>query len=487
MNPDDRVTADPGPASPGWRWALVGVLALALVLRLLEARGLRLDFDEIYIVLVGRMSVSDLLRIVAADIHPPLHFVVRHLWQLVTGEGDHRLKLLSILFSLGTVALTAMLGRRLVSPRAGLLAALFAALCPGLIALGQLVDVVPMTQLLIAALAWTAWRAVERRRLSDHALLAVTAIAALYTSYLAIPASVALLAWGTWALRREPRALAAWLGTWAAATLAFAPWFPTLVAQFHRELDASFFTFPSPRGLYDLSRRIAFGSYVAPALIVPLAAIALLDRRRRLAMTMLAMLVVVVVPSTRLWAFVVTRDMMAVAPFVYVMVAAGIERLPGRLTGPVLSLLLLAVAVREVHHHQRDAETLALTLVEDFVHRGTHPDEMVLHAETHSVLFFRYYDPARRNLLLVEPGTRPPYFEGGLVIPDSWLITPSAWAAARDSGAGWWGVRVDRAFTTHGHSTRAGARDAAEFDSLAHDRKWTIPPVEMWHGRPAHR
>jgi len=478
----------PTPAgNRGTRWPLIAVLALALVLRLIEARGVRLWFDEIYIVLVGRMSIPDIVRTAAADIHPPLHFIVRHLWQSIGGEGDRWLKLLSIGFGLVAIAFTEALGRRAISPRAGLLAAFLSALCPAHINVSQIVDVHPMLWALATFNTWAAWRYVGERQARHALALGIGATIALYSHYLAIPLSVALALWGAAMLARDPRALARWLLLWLAVTAAFVPQAAVFVTQFHREGNGGFFTFPTAHGLFSLARAIGFGSYVAPPLFALACVAAWTDRRHRAIATLLSLLVVLTVPSTRWWAFVVTRDMLVVMPFAYLLVTLGLERLPGRLAHAVASLLLVALAAREWHHHERFPEPLQLARAEQLIAEKAKPGDIVLHAETHSLLFFRYYQPQRRNLLLADPGSRVPYFDAGLVIPDAWLTTPVAWTAARDSGLDWWGVRVDRAYTTRGHSTRAGARNAAEFDSLDHDHHWHFKPVEVWHDVDAAR
>jgi mannosyltransferase len=469
------------------RWPLIGVLGLALVLRLIEARGVKLWFDEIYIVMVGRMHFGDILRVAASDIHPPLHFLVRRVWQLAGGESDRWLKLFSIGCSLVAIAFTEALGRRAISPRAGLLAAVLCAICPAHVHVSQMVDVYPMFWALASFTAWAGWRFVTEHQQRHLLALAVGAVLALYTQYLAIPFLAAIAVWGAVLVGRDPATRRRWIGMWVIVAILFVPQARILVAQFHMEGNGSFFTFPSPRGLFDLSRAIAFGSYLA----VPLFAVAILAgrtlTRHRRAIGLLVLLIAFTVPSTRLWALVLTRDMLVVMPFVFLLVALGLERLPGQVAPALASLVLIAIGAREYATHERFTEPLRLDLVEQIVDQAAHPNDLVLHAETHSLLFFLYYEPGRHNRLLADPGYHVPYFDAGLVIPDSCLITPAEWARQRAAGVDWWGIRVDRAYTTRGHSTRAGARDAAEFDSVAHDRHWNFPPVRVWHDVAATR
>ena len=79
-------------------------------------------------------------------------------------------------------------------------------------------------------------------------------------------------------------------------------------------------------------------------------------------------------------------------------------------------------------------------------------------------------------------GERVPYFEGGLAIPESVYYSPEQWAKDRAVGARWWGIRVDRAYVTRGHVSRAGESGAARLKA-ASDSAWTWLPVSLYLGR----
>ena len=74
-----------------------------------------------------------------------------------------------------------------------------------------------------------------------------------------------------------------------------------------------------------------------------------------------------------------------------------------------------------------------------------------------------------------------PYFDGGLMVPASWRITPEAWDSLAARDARWWAVSLDRAQVrpVHGHR-----RTGAEFDSIARaipgSRSFELAPVRLW-------
>lgn len=65
-----------------------------------------------------------------ADFHPPGYFVIIWLWGHVFGFSEISMRLPSVIFSLLTVLLTYLIGKRLFSRKIGLLASLFLALAP---------------------------------------------------------------------------------------------------------------------------------------------------------------------------------------------------------------------------------------------------------------------------------------------------------------------------------------------------------------------
>lgn len=85
-----RNAAAPALAPPSRaEWGAVAlVLVAAAALRVRLAADTPLWFDEIYTLWVARLAPADLLRTVAGDIHPPLHYLLVWAWRAVGGEGD---------------------------------------------------------------------------------------------------------------------------------------------------------------------------------------------------------------------------------------------------------------------------------------------------------------------------------------------------------------------------------------------------------------
>ena len=97
-----------GPIAPvrpacGGRWiGPVALLAMALALggalRAAQLSTRPLGFDEAFSWRVSRYPLPDLLRLVAGDNHPPLHFLLLKGWMSLLGEAEFALRSLSLVF-----------------------------------------------------------------------------------------------------------------------------------------------------------------------------------------------------------------------------------------------------------------------------------------------------------------------------------------------------------------------------------------------------
>ncbi len=109
--------------------ATAGVLAVALALRLWGLGRESLWLDEATSLMLARMPIPALLAWTAADIHPPLYYLLLHFWRHL-GEGEATLRGLSVLGGMLGVGLTFLVARRLFGRRTALAAALLVAVAP---------------------------------------------------------------------------------------------------------------------------------------------------------------------------------------------------------------------------------------------------------------------------------------------------------------------------------------------------------------------
>ena len=115
------VATTEGGRLPSWAGdaAVVVLVAVGVVPRFVQRSPLWLD--EALSVNIASLPVGDLLEALRHDGHPPLYYLLLHVWMEVFGEGDVAVRALSGVISVATLPLAWVAGRRLAGPsgRAG--------------------------------------------------------------------------------------------------------------------------------------------------------------------------------------------------------------------------------------------------------------------------------------------------------------------------------------------------------------------------------
>jgi len=223
-------------ARDGTKWAtpaLLGLLApLAFGPRLAGLDRKSVWFDEAVTYLDAHEPWPRLLDAIRADVHPPLNYVMYHLWPFVDG-GDAWLRLpAAVLGGLAAIVAWAWV-RRVGSPVQAALTAAFVALSPLQIDLAQEARMYGLLLLLCACSLWLLDRVVVCPRPLEVAAYALASALMLYTHYYAAFLLAAHGVAALWLLR-EPAfargARCALLGL-GFAGLSFVPWLPVLAEQ----------------------------------------------------------------------------------------------------------------------------------------------------------------------------------------------------------------------------------------------------------------
>jgi len=467
------------------RWAMLATLLVAVLLRVAEAIRSPLWFDEIYILLIVRRPFLDMIHTIAADIHPPFSFLVRWVWSALGGEGALYQKLLGILFALASMVVGYRLGGRLFDRKTSLVALALVAFNLAHIRYSQEIEFFSLAWLLLMLMIQSAWNWIEMRRSRDAVLLVVWCTLATYTEYYLIATVATLGLWGVLALRKDRAALRTWLLCFAIVALMFVPQSLVLADQFMREGAGRYFRFPSIATLRELWRQLDFGMV---QLILILAALALLPLLRpgpwRRPASLLWALCVLPLFATRAWVVILPREAFYMITPWMMLAAAGIGTIRSRTAFWTVSVVLVALAGWRARRLNVFPEAVATGQAVEFARERSAPGDLVVHAESHSLLAFLLEMPGARNRLLMEPGHTVPYFDGGLAVPESCYLSPEEWRREREQRRVWWAVRVDRAYATKGTVSRAGAAVAESIAAAHPDSAWSFPPFTVWRGGP---
>src|ERR1700687_6368825 len=114
-----------GNSFAAWKWvlSLTLVTVLALFLRIMAVDYHSFWYDEAVTAKLTEATTADLIQGRVKDNgNPPLYWVLARGWSSVFGRSEIGFRSLSVLFGVLTIPIIAILGRRLLSPAAGLLA-----------------------------------------------------------------------------------------------------------------------------------------------------------------------------------------------------------------------------------------------------------------------------------------------------------------------------------------------------------------------------
>jgi len=103
---------------------------LGLVLRLQTITEASLWYDEFYSLVLASSPLQGLLATTAADVHPPLYYLLLKGWTALFGTTELALRLPSAIIGSATIYLLFVAGRRLIDARTGIIAAALLTVSP---------------------------------------------------------------------------------------------------------------------------------------------------------------------------------------------------------------------------------------------------------------------------------------------------------------------------------------------------------------------
>lgn len=228
------------------RRAALVILSLIIVagvgLRAYQLTARSLWFDEAFSWRLIEFPFADMIKRAAADVHPPLYYIVLKGWAAIFGSSLFSLRSFSVLASGASIAAAYVLSTTAWRNRPiGLLAASLLAFSGWQIAFAWEARMYTLAVFLALISSWLLLRATRSMRLTTWVVYGVAAAALAYVHYIAfftLAAQalfvVAKLVWLTrWRVGEMLQSRILWYGVISAviAMLLYLPWLPTFIAQ----------------------------------------------------------------------------------------------------------------------------------------------------------------------------------------------------------------------------------------------------------------
>lgn len=235
--------------------ALTGIILLALALRVYRIEDQSVWTDDFFS--IGYLGAPDLGTYVglvasANEEHVPVYYAGQYLWAELFGPSAIRVRMLSIVFGLLTIPLVYGLARRIFSPGAGLLAALFFAVSPMHIFHNQGLRPYALLVLLAGLSVYSLYEAATRRQKRWWLIHFTANFLLVWTHLFGLFLVAAEGVWVLWAFMHNRRRLGLWAGMHA-VLLSPTLWWIWVMPRMAAETYTGYFNAPGWREvLFDL-------------------------------------------------------------------------------------------------------------------------------------------------------------------------------------------------------------------------------------------
>jgi uncharacterized membrane protein len=184
---------------------------------------------------------GEILRRTALDVHPPLYYLLLHIWLQLFGTSELAARSLSAVLMIAVIPLSYALVKQLFDRNSAVTAALFVALAPFLVRYSQEARMYGMVAFLATLATWLLVTARQKNRWTWWAAYGLVIAMGLYTHYHVI--FLIAFHWGyvafasiwpkaNWQNIRNNILNTHWIAANTLAALAFIPWLPIAFKQF---------------------------------------------------------------------------------------------------------------------------------------------------------------------------------------------------------------------------------------------------------------
>lgn len=187
-------------------------------------------FDESYTAYLIRSDFDDIIKYTAADVHPPLYYLLLKVWSMIFGYSDFALRAMSALFGAIAIMFAFLWVKYKYGKAAAIFSSLFLALSPNFIRYGQEMRMYTLVAAIVFAATFMLQLAIDNRYRRWWIFYAALVALGMYVHYFSIFAWLAHVAYLLLVYKKEfftKKIFAVFL----LAIAFYLPWLPGFLQQ----------------------------------------------------------------------------------------------------------------------------------------------------------------------------------------------------------------------------------------------------------------
>lgn len=307
--------------------ALIGLLYL--ILCFINIRQ-SIWFDESYSSYITRFDYPTMLKFTAADVHPPLYYVILKTWAHFFGHTDFAMRTLSAILGAAAIVFVFLWLKYKHGASAAILGSLMMAISPVFVRYGQEMRMYTLVTLIVFAATYFLQLAIDNGAKKWWVIYAILVAAGMYTHYFAALAWIAHVVYLV-AIYGKKIFQKKIILTYLAAVVMYLPWIPSFISQattvqngfwIGKANAAGFMDYWAEALLYDKSANIQ--NWLLALFFLVILIIIILAIRYRKKITMLLCLAFVPLAALLLLSMPPLESMFISRYIVYAMVAVSI-------------------------------------------------------------------------------------------------------------------------------------------------------------------
>jgi len=332
------------------------ILLVGLALRLYRLGEMDFSGDEACSIVYSRVWHQ-----LFTDNHPPLYYKILGYWINLFGETEFRARMLSALFSLGTVLMISKLGKVIFNRQVGLISAFIMAVTPIHIYYAQEARSYALMTFLFSIALYVFILIIYKEKKNLWGIFTILLLLSVITEYICFP--ILISTGSVFLFKRFRHHFKKWILCWFIVLLGFSVWIPVFWMQF-TNIARDFWiqqvgVISVIKTFYHFSLGYTGGSYVLGCIVflfIGVRGIFFIKREERWKNILLLSIIIVPIVTLAILSYAIrpvylTRQLLPVSICYYLLIASGLDKLKGIKVKFLLSALIILMTMNALYNY----------------------------------------------------------------------------------------------------------------------------------------